>query len=73
MMQPEDVGPRVVRGIRETRLHIFTHLNARPQLERRFAAILADFEAEERARGERERGPRFADAKPLRAVAREPG
>ena len=51
MMAPEDVGPVVVRGIRENRLHIFTHLNARPQVERRFAAILADFEAAARARG----------------------
>jgi len=51
MMQPEDVGPVVVRGIRANRLHIFTHPNARPQVERRFAAILADFDAEARARG----------------------
>ena len=50
MLKPEDVGPVVVRGIRENRLHIFTHLNARPQVEQRFGAILADFEAEERAR-----------------------
>ena len=51
MLKPEDVGPVVVRGIRENRLHLFTHLNARPQVEQRFAAILADFEAEARARG----------------------
>jgi NAD(P)-dependent dehydrogenase (short-subunit alcohol dehydrogenase family) len=51
MMAPEDVGPVVVRGIRENRLHLFTHLNARSQVERRFAAILADFGAEERERG----------------------
>src|SRR5262245_4927900 len=51
MMRPEDVGPVVVRGIRANRLHIFTHPNARPQVERRFAAILADFDAEARARG----------------------
>ncbi len=50
MMNPEDVGPVVVRGIRENRLHIFTHLAARAQVERRFAAILADFEAEARER-----------------------
>ncbi|MEN8162304.1 MAG: SDR family NAD(P)-dependent oxidoreductase [Myxococcota bacterium] len=46
MMKAEDVGPIVVRGIRENRLHILTHPNARPQVEKRFAAILADFEAQ---------------------------
>jgi len=50
MLAPEDVGPVVVRGIRENRLHLFTHLNARAQVEKRFAGILADFEGEERAR-----------------------
>ena len=50
MMQPEDVGPVVVRGIRANRLHLFTHLDARAQVERRFRAILADFEAEARER-----------------------
>ncbi|MGH7287534.1 MAG: SDR family oxidoreductase [Myxococcota bacterium] len=45
MLPAEDVGPVVVGGIRENRLHIFTHANGRPQVERRFAAILADFEA----------------------------
>lgn len=51
MLEPEDVGPVVVRGIRANRLHLFTHLDARGQVERRFAAILADFEAEARERG----------------------
>jgi short-subunit dehydrogenase len=51
MLNPEAVGPVVVRGIRENRLHIFTHLDARAQVERRFAAILADFDAEARSRG----------------------
>ena len=51
MLKPEDVGPVVVRGIRANRLHLFTHLEARAQVERRFAAILADFEAEARERG----------------------
>jgi NAD(P)-dependent dehydrogenase (short-subunit alcohol dehydrogenase family) len=46
MMEPEDVGPVVVRGVRENRLHILTHANGRPQVEKRFAAILADFDAE---------------------------
>ena len=50
MIQPEAVGPVVVRGIRENRLHLFTHPESRGQVERRFAGILADFEAEERAR-----------------------
>jgi NAD(P)-dependent dehydrogenase (short-subunit alcohol dehydrogenase family) len=47
----DDVGPVVVRGIRANRLHLFTHLEARGQVERRFGGILADFEAEA---GERE-------------------
>jgi NAD(P)-dependent dehydrogenase (short-subunit alcohol dehydrogenase family) len=46
MIQPEAVGPVVVRGVRENRLHILTHANGRPQVEKRFAAILADFDAE---------------------------
>ena len=50
MLQPEDVGPVVVRGIRANRLHLFTHLDARAQVERRFEAILADLEAEARER-----------------------
>jgi NAD(P)-dependent dehydrogenase (short-subunit alcohol dehydrogenase family) len=51
MIQAEAVGPVVVRGIRENRLHLFTHLDTRTLVERRFAAIAADFEAEARARG----------------------
>jgi NAD(P)-dependent dehydrogenase (short-subunit alcohol dehydrogenase family) len=50
MLAPEQVGPVVVRGIRANRLHLFTHLDARAQVERRFAAIAADFEAEARER-----------------------
>jgi hypothetical protein len=50
MLAPEQVGPVVVRGIRANRLHLFTHLNAQPQVEQRFAAILADFAAEARER-----------------------
>jgi NAD(P)-dependent dehydrogenase (short-subunit alcohol dehydrogenase family) len=50
MMAPEEVGPVVVRGIRENRLHLFTHLDARPLVERRFDAIRADFDAEARER-----------------------
>jgi NAD(P)-dependent dehydrogenase (short-subunit alcohol dehydrogenase family) len=43
-LTPEQVGPIVVRGIRENRLHIVTHPEARELVERRFAAILDDFE-----------------------------
>jgi NAD(P)-dependent dehydrogenase (short-subunit alcohol dehydrogenase family) len=48
-MPAEDVGPIVVRGIRENRLHIFTHPSSRPLVENRFEAIRADFEAEAKA------------------------
>ncbi len=48
-MPAEDVGPIVVRGVRENRLHIFTHPEALPVVEARFAGMRADFEAEERA------------------------
>ena len=51
MMKPEDVGPVVVRGLRANRLHLFTHLDARRQVERRFQTILADFAAEASERG----------------------
>ncbi len=50
MLAPEQVGPVVVRGIRANRLHLFTHLEARAQVERRFAQLLADFAAEARER-----------------------
>jgi NAD(P)-dependent dehydrogenase (short-subunit alcohol dehydrogenase family) len=49
-MNAEEVGPVVVRGVRANRLHLFTHLDARAQVERRFRGILADFEAEARER-----------------------
>jgi NAD(P)-dependent dehydrogenase (short-subunit alcohol dehydrogenase family) len=48
-MPAEEVGPIVVRGIRENRLHIFTHPSSRPLVENRFEAIRADFEAEAKA------------------------
>ncbi len=48
-MPAEQVGAIVVRGIRENRLHIFTHPDAQPLAEKRFAEILADFDAEARA------------------------
>jgi NAD(P)-dependent dehydrogenase (short-subunit alcohol dehydrogenase family) len=43
-MPAEAVGPIVLRGILENRLHIFTHPDALPLAEARFAAIRADFE-----------------------------
>jgi NAD(P)-dependent dehydrogenase (short-subunit alcohol dehydrogenase family) len=39
-----DVGPLVVRGIREDRAYIFTSDDARPRVEERHARILADIE-----------------------------
>ena len=48
-MPAEDVGPILVRGIRENRLHIFTHPEALTVVEARFAGMRADFEAEARA------------------------
>lgn len=50
-MPAEEVGPIVVRGIRENRLHIFTHPAAAPIAEARFEAIRADFQAEAEAQG----------------------
>jgi NAD(P)-dependent dehydrogenase (short-subunit alcohol dehydrogenase family) len=49
-LEPEAIGPMLVRGIRENRLYIATHLEFLPLLEARHAAILADFDAEARAR-----------------------
>jgi hypothetical protein len=43
----------VVRGVRENRLYIVTHLELRAEVERRSAAILADFDAETRSRASR--------------------
>jgi len=48
-MPAEDVGPIVVRAVRENRLHIFTHPDALPAVEKRFAGMRADFEAEAKA------------------------
>jgi NAD(P)-dependent dehydrogenase (short-subunit alcohol dehydrogenase family) len=44
-MDPDRVGRAVIHGVRENRLHIFSHVDARPMVERRFAQIAADFEA----------------------------
>jgi len=43
------VGPIVVRAIRENRLHILTHPQSRPLVERRFEALLDDFDFAESA------------------------
>lgn len=51
-MDPEEVGPIVVRGIRANRLHIFTHPKAvTSMVAARFAGIEADADAELRDRG----------------------
>jgi len=49
-MRAEDVGPIVIQGVRENRLHIFTHPDAAPVAEARFTSIRADFEAAARDR-----------------------
>lgn len=50
-MQPEAVGPIVVRGIKANRLHILTHPEmAIPLVEARFAGIRSDAEGERRER-----------------------
>lgn len=51
-MQPEEVGPIVVRGIRANRLHILTHPEMSiPMVEARFAQIRKDAEGELADRG----------------------
>ena len=50
-MPAEEVGPIVVRGIRQNRLHIFTHPDAEVLAARRFESIRDDFQAEARAQG----------------------
>ncbi len=43
-MAAEDVGPIVIRAIRANRFHVLTHPRARPLVEGRFRAMLADFD-----------------------------
>ena len=43
VLDPLEVGRIVVRGIKENRLYIHTHLSFKPRYEERFAHILADF------------------------------
>jgi NAD(P)-dependent dehydrogenase (short-subunit alcohol dehydrogenase family) len=43
-MPADDVGPIVIRAIRANRFHVLTHPETRPLAERRFRAMLADFD-----------------------------
>jgi hypothetical protein len=43
-MPAEEVGGVVIRAIRANRFHVLTHPNARPLIERRFRAMLEDFD-----------------------------
>ncbi len=43
-MPAEDVGPIVIRAVRENRLHVLTHPQSRPLVARRFEALMADFD-----------------------------
>jgi NAD(P)-dependent dehydrogenase (short-subunit alcohol dehydrogenase family) len=43
-MAAEDVGPIVIRAIRANRLHVLTHPQAKPLVERRFRRMLEDFD-----------------------------
>ena len=43
VLDPMEVGALVVRGIKENRLYIHTHLSFKPRCVERFARILADF------------------------------
>ena len=43
-MPAEEVGPIVVKAVRENRLHVLTHPESRPIVENRFRAILDDYE-----------------------------
>ncbi len=43
-MPAEDVGPIVVNAVRANRLHVLTHPESRPLVERRFRAIADDYE-----------------------------
>jgi NAD(P)-dependent dehydrogenase (short-subunit alcohol dehydrogenase family) len=43
-MPAEEVGPIVIRAIRANRLHVLTHPQAKPLVERRFRGMLGDFD-----------------------------
>jgi len=55
-MPAEEVGPIVVRAIRANRLHVLTHPQSRPLVERRFRAMLYDFDFAAEARTPSARG-----------------
>jgi NAD(P)-dependent dehydrogenase (short-subunit alcohol dehydrogenase family) len=44
-VQPAEVAAKVLRGIEENRAYILTHPERRPSVERRFAGIMAGFDA----------------------------
>ena len=52
MMPAEEVGPIIVTAVRENRLHVLTHPESRPAVERRFRAVFDDFDfaAKEKAK-----------------------
>lgn len=47
-MPAEDVGPIVMRAVRENRLHVLTHPQSRPLVEQRFQRLMADFDFAEK-------------------------
>ncbi len=50
MMSPEECGKIVVRGIQENRAYIITHPESLPAVEEQHRRLVADYEAERRAR-----------------------
>ena len=48
MMPAEDVGPIVIRAVRENRLHVLTHPESRALVEQRFERLMADFDFAEK-------------------------
>lgn len=47
-MAAEDVGPIVMRAVRENRLHVLTHPQSRRLVEQRFQRLMADFDFAEK-------------------------
>lgn len=52
-MKPDEVAQMVLRGIEQNRAYIFTHAHRREAVERRHAAIMADFDITEREEREK--------------------
>jgi NAD(P)-dependent dehydrogenase (short-subunit alcohol dehydrogenase family) len=52
-LEPDEVGDRVVRAIRERELYVFTHMHTRDWLNARHRRIIAAFDACERWNAER--------------------